>query len=112
MLSYAPRRSATGCVADYRHSILLAIVLFLVNSLLVGAAAGDRSLGALAIAWLIGPIVNGATVLLSWLALLLYRPRLTGAPLAMYVVTSLLLPPVAVVADYFIIGSMELRNAC
>ncbi len=73
-------------------------------------AASDRSLVAFGIAIGMGPIANLAMMVVALLFIILVKRLSLGANLLPYGVVSILLPLLAIPADFIIIGSMGLHG--
>jgi hypothetical protein len=81
--------------------------LLLVGNLLVLAAAWqDKSWGTLAMAIVVGPILNSAFLVSGLVAIPFLKRRRVQFSLGRHLVLTLGVPIVAVVADFFIIMSM------
>jgi hypothetical protein len=76
---------------------ILAAVVVLINAGIVVAAARDRSYGALALIYAIGPLMNAAVALVS----LCCTPFVTRR--TRHVAASILMPAVAGALDYLIV---------
>jgi hypothetical protein len=85
-------------------------VVFLVNAILVAAAASDRSWGALGIAVAIGPIANLTTMVVALLSMIIVKWVYPETNLVPCGVVSVLLPLLAMPADFLIIASMGLHG--
>jgi hypothetical protein len=80
------------------------------NICLIEMANVDRSWGAIQIAILISPVVNLVLVGISIALTPLVTHLSRGAPIWLYVLTSIMAPASAIVVDYFIIGAMPLHG--
>ena len=85
-------------------------MVLIVNAILLAAAAADRSWGALQIGFVIGPLANLATMGVALLAMILMKRLSPTTDLLAYGIASVLLPLLAVPADFLIIMSMGLHG--
>ena len=86
-------------------------VILLANGVLLALAYADRSWGALGIAFMIGPITNAVLAIAALACVRIVKRRSAGAPTTTYLLVSLLLPVLAIAADFFAIWSMGLRGS-
>jgi hypothetical protein len=89
---------------------IVAWVAILVNGLLLGVGAADRSWGAFGIAIVIGPITNGVMLLVSAACVFFVKTGATEGWIATYLATCVALPLAAIPLDYYAIGSMGLHG--
>ena len=93
----------------FRFALTFVIVVGIANLLALGVAWQDRSWGALAIAVIYGPILNGIFALIGLLATAFLR-RNDQFSIWRHVVLSLGVPIAAASIDAFIIFSMGLHG--
>jgi hypothetical protein len=86
-------------------------IVILVNAGLLAAAASNRSWGAFGIAVVFGPITNGVLALVAGACAPSVKRVSGGASVAVYVLVSILLPVVAILADFAITGSIGVHGS-
>src|ERR1700748_3819179 len=93
-------------IQKYRRVFIT--VLVVMNLIALGVAALDRSWGALGIAVIYGPLMNGLLGFIS----LVFTVRLIGENVRSHIVLSIVSPLLAITVDYLIINSLPLHGGC
>jgi hypothetical protein len=93
-----------------RFGMVFVVVVVAVNLLALGAAWQDRSWGALMIAVVVGPALNGVLALVGLAATPFLRRRRSPFPVRRHVAFSLGVPIAAIVIDFFAIASMGVHG--
>src|SRR5687767_7142652 len=78
-------------------AIAVAVVVLVTNGVLIVLQASDPGFGALGIALVLSPIVNGALIVIGLLCSPFVNRRLAGASLLPYLTASIVLPVAAAV---------------
>ena len=90
--------------------MVLGVLLLVGNLLVLAAAWQDRSWGALGMAVMVGPILNGVFLISGLVAIPFLKRRRQQFSLGRHLALTLGVPIAAVVADFFIIMSMGLHG--
>ena len=90
---------------------VVAVLVIAANIWLVVQAAEDQSHGAIAIAFMVGPVVNALMLAVSLVVTPLVRRLLSAPSMGLYVATCVGVPLAAVFVDFMVILAMPLHGS-
>jgi hypothetical protein len=103
----SPERWPNALIRALMPAIAVAVAVLVINGVLIALQASDPGFGALSIALIESPIVNGALIVINLVRSPFVNRRLAGASLLPYLIASIVLPVAAAVFNFFAAHAMR-----